>query len=88
MQKEFEKMRAQVMGLAGKYSDAKKRRELEQAFALLAKEFEQKQVQSQRVMVLVRGIISVQPGSAKAINEFLRNQDVARAMHSGGNFSL
>jgi len=88
MQRAFEKMRTQVQTLAGKYSDPKKRRDLDQVFSILSKELEHKQVQSQRIMPLLRAIIVAQPGSAKVVNEFLRSSAVAGAINAGGNYTL
>lgn len=88
MNKALERLRTQVLGLAEKYSHGGKRKELEQAFSVLAQEFEHQQVQSQRIMVLLRAIINNQPGSAKAVNEFLQSPAVAKAMQSGGAYTM
>jgi hypothetical protein len=84
----FSKMQTEVQALAGKYADPKKRKELEQAFFILRREFEHKPVQSQRVMALIRAIIAAQPGSTKAVNEFLRNPQVVNAMYSGNDYNF
>jgi hypothetical protein len=86
MKKELEKLHSQVFGVANRYSDVKKRRELEQVFEVLKKEFSRQHIQSQRVMALLRSIMSQQPGSAKAVNEFLRSPQVSGLMQSGGSF--
>ena len=88
MKKDLEKLQSQVFGVAKKFSDAKKRRELEQVFEVLNKEFEAQQVQSQRVMALLRMIMAHQPGSSKAVNEFLRSPNVASQLHQGGGYHM
>jgi len=88
MKAALELLRNQVQSLAGRYSDQKKRSALEQAFQILEAELHRSHVQSQRIMQLLRGIIAAQPGSAKAVNQFLRTPSVARVMNAGGNYHL
>jgi hypothetical protein len=88
MKSALENLKTQVQNISGKYSTQKKRVDLERAFEILAGELNSPHVQSQRVMQLLRGIISAQPGSAKAVNRFLATPSVARAMSVGNNFHL
>ena len=88
MQAALEKLRKQVLSLAGKYAEGKKRGDLDQLFSLLAKELESGEMHSQRLMVFLRGIINTQPGSTKAVNEFLRSEKIARVLQKSGNYSL
>ncbi len=84
----LEMLRTQVLTLAGRYSEPKTRGELEQALKILETELHSSQIQSQRIMLLLRGIMAAQPGSAKAVNQFLRTPSVARIMNAGGDFHL
>jgi len=84
MQKALSRLKSQVQVVSGRYSDPRKRKDLDQVFAILEKELEYPQLQSQRIMALMRGIMTAQPGTAKAVNEFLRNPKVAKAMQAGG----
>lgn len=88
MKNEFEKLHSQVMGVANKFTGASKRKELDQIFEILAKELSHNQVQSQRIMALLRMIMVHQPGSSKAVNEFLKSPNVASKMHHGGGYSM
>ena len=88
MKDALEMLRTQVQSLAGRFSGQKKCSELERAFAILEAELNRSHVQSQRIMQLLRGIIAAQPGSAKAVNQFLRTPSVAKVMNAGGNFDL
>lgn len=88
MQKALERLRSEVFSIVGRYSDAKKRKELEQVFSLLQEELKSGQIQSQRIMVLLRGIMNAQPGTTKVINEFLRTPAIAATLQAGGNFNL
>ena len=36
----------------------------------------------------IRAIIAAQPGSTKAVNEFLRNPQVVNAMYSGNDYNF
>ncbi len=59
----LEMLRTQVLSLAGRYSEPKRRGELEQALIILETELHSSQIQSQRIMLLLRGIMAAQPGS-------------------------
>lgn len=88
MERTLERLRSQVQALAGKYAETGKRKELEQVFDILGKELKNEHVQSQRIMALLRAVMSAQPGSAKAVNEFLSNPVIAKIMSSGGGYNL
>ncbi|MGI6365008.1 MAG: hypothetical protein ACOX2G_04625 [Bacillota bacterium] len=88
MQFALERLRKQVFALAERYSDAKTEKDLKRVFSLLEEELKSGQLQSQRIMVLMRGIMNAQPGTAKVVNEFLRNPKIAASLQAGGNYGL
>ncbi|MTI96213.1 MAG: hypothetical protein FH749_12170 [Firmicutes bacterium] len=88
MKAAFTDLKQKVEAMAGKYSGGEKRRELEQVFELLEKELSAPHLQSQRLMALLRGIMTRQPGSSKAINDFLRNEEISSRLHQGGSFTM
>jgi len=61
---------------------------LERCNEVLKKELASGQVQSQRLMVLLRAIIYAQPGSTKMVNEFLRSPSIAQAIQSGSGYTM
>lgn len=88
MQKALDRLRSQVFNIAGRYSDVQKQKGLEHVFSLLEKELKSGQIQSQRIMVLMRGIMNAQPGTVKAVNEFLNSPSVMAALQASGNYNI
>jgi hypothetical protein len=84
MKQACEKLRSSIEKVAGKYTSAPKRKELDKILDILEKEISSQQITGQRIMPLLRLIMVKQPGTAKFVNEFLKDPHVARTMHHGG----